>query len=76
MNLLQICVHSKMTLFRGQNLGKICYFLRELHDQLPIGQIDSCLAVILGIPLNDLQDQGFLNVCEIFGKIGIIVKIH
>ena len=31
----------------GGNLGQICHFLRELLGQLPIGQIDSNMAVIL-----------------------------
>ena len=40
-------IHNKITLFGGQILDKICRLLRELLDQLPIGQIDSYLAVIL-----------------------------
>ena len=33
-------IHSKITLFEGQNLGRICPLLIELLDQFPIGQID------------------------------------
>ena len=37
---LRICstffIQSKISLFRGQNLGQICHRLRELLDQLPL----------------------------------------
>ena len=45
--LKKVLIHSKITLFGGQNLHEIRYLLRELLNQLPIGQIDSYFGVTL-----------------------------
>ena len=70
---LSICcnffIHSKITLFGGQNLVQIYYLLRELFHQLSISQIDSYMAVILEYHWMVYKLNGFWKIFQCFWRI-------